>query len=155
MKRISFPAIAIGVGMLSLTLIQASMGHPPYAWGEAFFLAALIVMLSAVGGFEWGFACLAVQVAVTGLFRQAWESAFWLGLIACLWYTGAILIAARGSRALMGIAAGVLFAGLLLERMATFTPRDWLLFFALLLLEISGMYLAGNALKGRWFSPYA
>lgn len=155
MRRISFPAVIVGVGLLFLTLVQATLGHPPFAFIEAFFLAALVVILSAMGGFEWGFAYLILQAAVAGTMRGAWESAMWLVIIACVWYVGATLLAVRGSRVLMGIAAGALFVGLLLERAATFTLQQWVVFLALLLLEVSGMYLAGNALKGRWFSPYA
>ena len=155
MKKISFSAVAIGGGIFAIALLEAAAGHPPYAFFEAFLLAALIVVLSAMGGFEWGFACLVLMAAVAGVFREAWGPATWLLVIACVWYAGATLLAARGSRVLMGIAAGALFAGLVGTQLFTFSLRDWLVFLALLLLEVSGMYLAGNALKGRWFSPYA
>ena len=155
MKRLSAPALAVGAGVLLMSLVQATLGHPPYAFIEAFFLAAGLVMLSAMGGFEWGFACLLFQALVAGIFREAWESAMWLGIIACVWYAGSTLLAARGSRVLMGIAAGVLFAGLLAERIGTLTLQQWLIYIALFLLEVSGLYLAGNVLRGRWFSPYA
>lgn len=155
MKYISFPALGVGVGALLITLVQASLGHPPYAPSEAFIFAACLVILSAMGGFEWGFLCLVVQALVAGVFREAWDSALWLTVIAFAWYVGATLLAVRGSRVLMGIAAGALFGGLLLERMSTFSLQEWITFAALLLLEVSGMYLAGNIVKGRWFSPYA
>lgn len=141
--------------MLAIAVVNAAEGHPPYAFFEAFFLAAIIMLVSAVGGFEWGFASLALQALVAGFLRDTWGSAAWLVAVACIWYVGATLLAVRGSRVLMGIAAGALFVGLLIERLSTFSPQEWLAFFALLLLETSGMYLVGNVVKGRWFSPYA
>lgn len=141
--------------MFTIGLGEAAFGHPPYAFGEAFLLAAVIVLLSAIGGFEWGFVSLLLQALVAGIFRDAWGSAGWLVAVGCVWYVGVTLLAVRGSRVLMGIAAGALFGGLLLERIMTYSFQEWLIFFALLLLEISGMYMAGNIVKGRWFSPYA
>jgi hypothetical protein len=155
MKKISFPALGVGVCVLMFALGGVALGHPPYALGEAFFLAAFLVILSAVGGFEWGFVCLVLQAVITGVFRDAWGSAGLLICIAGIWYIGATLLVVRGSRVLMGIAAGVLFTGLLAERIPSFSVQEWLVFSALLLLEVSGMYLAGNVLRGRWFSPYA
>lgn len=155
MKRVSFSAMGVGTGLLMLSILQATTGHPPFALLEAFFLAAIVVILSALGGFEWGFMHLVLLGLTAGVLRGAWESAFGLFVIAGAWYVGATLLAARGSRALMGIAAGALFVGLVFERMTGFTTHQWVVFFALLFLEVSGMYLAGNVLKGRWFSPYA
>lgn len=153
--KFSFPAVLVGVGMLALSILQAATGHPPYSFLEAYVLAALFVVLGAMGGFEWGFCCLVLQAAIAFLFRDAVYSASWLLVVACIWYVGVTLLAVHGSRVLMGIAAGILFAGLLIERIPTFTFQHWLLFFALFLLEVSSMYLAGNVLRGRWFSPYA
>jgi hypothetical protein len=78
-----------------------------------------------------------------------------MSVVAVLWYGAVTVLAAHGSRVLMGIAAGVLFAGLMLERMPLFSWREWVIFIACVIVEVSGMYLAGNVLKGRWFSPYA
>jgi hypothetical protein len=154
MKYISISAMMIGIGMLVIAGVDAAVGHPPFAFVEAFLLAAIVMLISAVGGFEWGLTSLMLQALAAGILRDAWGSVAWLVVVACVWYVGATLLAVRGSRVLMGIAAGALFAGLLLERFPTFTFQQWLFFFALLFLEISGMYLAGNAVKGRWFSPY-
>lgn len=118
-------------------------------------LAALFVVFGAMGGFEWGFCCLVLQALVALLFRDATFSAYVLFTVACVWYVGVTLLAVHGSRVLMGIAAGVLFIGLLLERIPTFSFQQWLLFSAFFLLEVSVMYLAGNMMRGRWFSPYA
>lgn len=155
MKRVSFSAIIVGMLMLGVGMSGAAFGHPPYTFLEAFALAALMMLLSAVGGFEWGLVCLVLQAGITALLRDAWGSAGWLVVVGCVWYVGVTLLAVRGSRVLMGIAAGALFAGLLLERMPTFTLREWVVCVALLLLEVSGMYMAGSMVKGRWFSPYA
>lgn len=141
--------------MLGLSLLQAATGHPPYSFLEAFILAALFVVFGAMGGFEWGFCCLVLQAAIAFFFRDAVDSAVLLLGVACIWYVGVTLLAVHGSRVLMGISAGILFAGLLLERIPTFTLQHWFLFFALFLFEVSSMYLAGNMLRGRWFSPYA
>lgn len=153
--KFSFPAVFVGVGMLGISLFQVVTGHPPLSFLEAYFLAALFVVLGAMGGFEWGFCCLVLQALVTFFFRDAAFSAFVLLIVACVWYVGVILLAVHGSRVLMGIAAGVLFIGLLLERIPTFSFQQWLLFSALFLLEVSMMYLASNVMRGRWFSPYA
>lgn len=153
--KFSFSAVFVGMCTLVLTLVQAATGHPPYGFFEAFVLAALLVVLGAMGGFEWGLVCLTLQAFVAFVFRDASVSAAVLFVVAGVWYVGVTLLAVHGSRVLMGIAAGVLFAGLLLERIPTFTLSQWLLFLALFLLEVSSMYLAGNTLRGRWFSPYA
>lgn len=141
--------------MLGVSLVQAVTGHPPFSFVEAYFLAALFVVLGAMGGFEWGFCCLVLQALVALLFRDASFSAYTLFIVACVWYAGVMLLAVHGSRVLMGISAGVLFVGLLLERIPTFSFQQWLLFSALFLLEVSMMYLASNMMRGRWFSPYA
>ncbi len=153
--RISLLSTGTGVAMLGVALLFASAGHPPYTFFEAYVLAALFVMLSAMGGFEWGFVGLCLQAAIAWFVRDAFTSALCLLVVACLWYVGVTFLAVRGSRVLMGIAAGVLFAGLLLERIPSFGLQQWLLFLALFLLEISSMYVLGNVLRGRWFSPYA
>ncbi len=153
--KFSFPAVLVGGGMLVLSLFQAAIGHPPYSFLEAYLLAALFVVFGALGGFEWGFCCLVLQAALAFFFRDAVYSASWLLVVACVWYVGVTLLAVHGSRVLMGIAAGVLFAGLLIERIPTFTLQFWLLFFALFFLEVSSMYLVGHVLRGRWFFPYA
>lgn len=153
--RFSLPAVLVGVLMLGIALFQAVTGHPPFTFFEAFILAALFVVLGAIGGFEWAFFCLIVQALVAFVLRDATSSAFWLFCIACMWYVGVTLLAVHGSRVLMGISAGVLFVGLLIERVPTFSLAEWMVFIGLLLLEVSLMYLAGNALRGRWFSPYA
>lgn len=153
--KFSFPAVFVGVGMLGVSLFQAVTGHPPFSFFEAYLLAALFVVLGAMGGFEWGFCCLVLQAFVALLFRDATFSAYILLVVASVWYIGVILLAVHGSRVLMGISAGVLFIGLLLERIPTFSFQQWLLFSALFLLEVSMMYLASNVMRGRWFSPYA
>lgn len=153
--KFSFPAVFVGVGMLGVSLFQAVTGHPPFSFLEAYLLAALFVVLGAMGGFEWGFCCLALQALVALFFRDAVFSSYVLLIVSSVWYIGVILLAVHGSRVLMGIAAGVLFVGLLLERIPTFSFPQWLLFFALFFLEVSTMYLASNVMRGRWFSPYA
>lgn len=153
--KFSLPAVFVGIGMLGVSLVQAVTGHPPFGFFEAYLLAALFVMLGAMGGFEWGFYCLVLQAVVTFLFRDAFFSASILFIVACAWYVGVTLLAVHGSRVLIGISAGILFIGLLLERIPTFSLQQWVLFFALFLLEVSMMYLAGNMMRGRWFSPYA
>jgi hypothetical protein len=155
MKNFSFQAACAGGGVLLFSVCMNALGHPPFSFLEAFFLAGAIMMLSAVGGFEWGFSCLIVQAGVVGVLREFWWASLWLLVVACVWYAGATLLAVRGSRALMGIAAGVLFVELVGGRALSFSWSEWGLFIALLILEVSGMFFVGNAVKGRWFSPYA
>lgn len=133
----------------------AALGHPPFSLGEAAFLAAFLVIMSAFWGFEWGLVFLLLQAACVMAFRDAQFSALLLVCVALVWYVGVTLLAARGSQVLMGISAGLLFFGLLLERMPSFSLQTWIAFVGILLLEVSGMYLAGNSMRGRWFSPYA
>lgn len=155
MKKVSWSAVSVGIGMLAFALLQSTTGHPPYTIAEAAIFAALLVTISAMGGFEWGLVCLLLQAFMAWFLRDAVFSAFIITVVALGWYGGVILLAAHGSRVLMGIASAMLFAGLLLERMPTFGVKEWMIFFACFLLEISGMYFAGNVLRGRWFSPYA
>lgn len=153
--KIPFSAIGVGIVFLGISLFQVAFGYPPYPFFLAFLIAALCVVLSAMGGFEWGLGCMFLQVCVAWFFRDAFISGLMLFFVAWAWYISVTLLAVHGSRVLMGIASGMLFVGLLIERIPTFTFQQWILFFALFLLEVSGMYLAGNVLRGRWFSPYA
>ncbi|NBS67890.1 hypothetical protein EBT31_03110 [bacterium] len=155
MRKFSLPAVGVGIGMLLFALVQGATGHPPHTFAEAIFLSSLLVMISAMGGFEWGLICLLLHALVAWWIRDAVVSAAIMSVVAVLWYGAVTVLAAHGSRVLMGIAAGVLFAGLMLERMPLFSWREWVIFIACVIVEVSGMYLAGNVLKGRWFSPYA
>ena len=155
MKKFSFSAGIIGGFMLISALIMHAAGNPPYSFGEAIFFSSMFVVISTVGGFEWGFMSILVHALCAWVLRDAGTSAAMLAIVGGAWYVAVTLLAAHGSRVLMGIASGVLFAGLVLERMPYFSWREWMIFFACFFLQVSGMYFAGNAVKGRWFSPYA
>ncbi len=151
----SIPSVMVGSFFLGLALLESAWGHPPYTLFFAFFFASFVALWSAIGGFSWGFLAILLQGCVAFMLRHDVEAAVYLSILSFVWYAGVTLLAAQGSRVLMGISSALLFVGLLLPRMGLFSWETWILVGILALCEGGSMYFLGNMFRGKWFAPYA